>query len=290
MAKKNVASFAPEDFSEGGGLVTEFNGEITEARFCIWDYNETQDPWLFGRVTVEADEPDDDFIERFGEGPYIQYYRAGNPDSFVPSVDGVEPVDIEDPDDLEGMFAMRIGTVKQLNGSSNWAHFIHAAVDSGFPSADLTPGDIRCFEGVRGYFCQIPQKKRSGLITTPSADGKTYEKTLLVLTDINEAKPKRKAGKKTASKAASKSTTRASSKASDVEDTVANILFELVAAEDGEPLSTEGMARKIMKDWKENKRGAGMANAVKLAGDDAFLSGIEGLVFDADEGTLEVEE
>jgi hypothetical protein len=226
----------PDDMLQGG-LMDDFDGTITKARFVPWDYNGSIDHHILA-VAVEIT-PDE------GQGdPFTQHYSAGDLEHFAPSVDGVDPVDLEswDPkkdaiDAVEGEYAVRTGRKEQMNNNTNWASFISAGLDAGFDKAALS-ASVACFEDTHGHFNRVPQKKRSGLVTQAAADGqKARSNDILVLTEISEAakgaksakgKPNGAAGRPAAAspKVGAKAAPAAAAAGGDLDET----LFALIAA------------------------------------------------------------
>jgi hypothetical protein len=250
------------------GLPDDFDGEITQVRLVPWDYDGNVDHHVLAvRVTIQPE----------GEDEFEQHYSAGDLEYFVPSMDGETPVDLEEGEgeELEGVFALKVGRRDQLNNSTNWAHFIGAAIDAGFPVEDLG-ASVDCFEGVYGHFNRIPQKKRSGIVVEEG--GQARARTILVLTEMADkpkaAKPAAKAAKKSAKKKAAAST-------EDLDEKLEEVLIEALAeAEEGLPKAK--LPGLVIKAFS----GAQKAKAVKRVSDVEFLESSESWEFDADEAML----
>lgn len=284
VAKKKapaaVASMNPDNMASGG-LADDFDGEITKVRFVPWDYDGKIDRHVLAvAMTIVPDEDSD--LEEF-----IQVYSAGDLDHFAPSMDGEEPVDLDEgeEEDLEGIYALRVGRREQLNNNTNWAHFIGAAIDAGFPQEDLG-ASCDCFEGIRAHFNRVPQKKRAGIMQSDEEEDQPRRNDILVISEILEAesKAKKAKGAKTKAKGA-KAKKGSKAKASDDGDLDDEIAAVIVAAledfEDGMPKSK--IPSFVIKAFK----GKAKAAAVKRATDVEYLSGRESdWVYDEEDGVL----
>ena len=284
MAKKNRAvSFNPDDLVQAG-LADDFDGEITDVRYVPWDYDGHLDHHILAaRVTIVPDE--DSGLEEF-----IQHYSAGDLQFFLPSVDGENPVDLEadDEDDMAGAFVVPVGRRESLANSSNWAAFVIAAVEAGFPK-DQISSDATVFEGIKGHFNRVPQQKRSGIQVEEGEGNRRRE--ILVLTEVTETGKKK--GKAKAKPAASKAKGKAKSKAKtkpagdgddDLDERLAGVVLEALANAEDMTLSKAKLPGIVIKAFD----GAEKAKAVKLVATADFLESEEGWEFDADEGTLTI--
>jgi len=284
VAKSKAVSFNPDDLVQAG-LADDFDGEITEVRYVPWDYDGHLDHHILAaRVTIVPDE-DSGFDE------FTQHYSAGDLQFFLPSVDGENPVDLEadDEDDMAGRFVVPVGRRESLANSSNWAAFVIAAVEAGFPK-DQISSDSGVFEGVKGHFNRVPQQKRSGIQV--GDDGDSRRREILVLTEVEEA-PKKKAAKKKATKKTAskkKSTKKAEAEdedegagdGDDLAERLTGVVVEALAEAEDMTLSKAKLPGIVIKQFD----GAEKAKAVKLVSDVAFLEEGEGWEYDADEGTL----
>lgn len=246
------------------GLIDDFDGEITKARFFAWS-SEKHDrgPSLAVKLTIKPE--DEEEIE--------QLYSAGAISNFAPSMDGDEPIDVDDPE-AEGVYAIPVGKQVALGNSTNFYHFLQCLRDSGFPK-EKESADIRFLEGVTAHFNRIPQKKRSGIVA--SGDSEQRQKTILVVTELKAVKAK------AAAKSAGKVSTKSDSKANGSGDDLDNRLAELISGHiPEEGLNKAGVLQLVMKNYKGADKGA----AVKRAGKNEFLGSREEWAFDVDEGTL----
>lgn len=193
VAKKKAAriGFNPDSMASAG-LPDDFNGTITDAVYCPFDYDGKLDHDILAvRLTIR---PDADS----GYDEIVQHYSVGNLDDFVPSPDGDEPVDLEADDkaDMEGPFVVAVGTRTALNKSSNFAQWVTVARDGGLDPELMDAGDLSALVGTYGHWSRIPQQKRSGIrvrVEEEESDKPKREAQILVLDEIKEAP---KAGKK----------------------------------------------------------------------------------------------
>jgi hypothetical protein len=268
-----VASMNPDNMLSAG-LADDFDGTIKQARLVPWDYDGNLDHHILAvRLDIEPDEDQD-------QEPFSQHYSAGELDHFVPSLDGETPTDLEseDEEDWEGVYALRVGRRQQLNNSSNWAHWVGATIDAGFPVEELE-ADVSCFEGLYGHWNRIPQRKRSGIVVEEEGG---RQRMILVLTEIHE-KAKPKVGKsKAKDKSATKGKAAAKPVADDLDERLSEVVLGALADNDGTLPKTKlpGVVIKAF-DGKEK------AAAIKRVADVKFLGADDAAwTFDADEGVL----
>lgn len=279
--KKAPASMRPDSMASGG-LADDFDGKIVEVRVVPWNYGkEDMDHVLAVRVKIDPAE-DSDYDEQI-----VQHYSAGKLEDFAPSLDGKTPVDLEgdDIDEMEGYFALPVGSREQLNNGTNWAHFVAVLIDAGFDIEQIE-ADVRCFEGIYAHFNRVPQKKRSGIITQPAEEGQpARERTVLVVSELLE-EPKSKGKKGSKATAAAKPKGRAAA-AEEEEDDINTRVEEAIVevlTEAEEALAVKKVASLVSKKFS----GAEKAAVLKLVTDTDFLSESEAFVYDEDEETLEL--
>jgi len=297
--KSRVASMSPDSFVSGG-LMDDVDGTIIKARYVPWDYNGTLDHHVLGvAVTIQVE----------GEAePYVQHYSAGDLEHFMPSMDGENPVNLEgyggegyNPEDAEGIYALKVGKKEGLANSSNWAQFIVAALDAKFPT-DKLGANTDCFEGAIGHFNRVPQKKRSGLVKPAAADTKGKSNDILVMTEFkgwanaakkpSTASTSPAAAKSASSKpstAAKPSTTATSTAtaagggASALDDKLVEIVVNAVAAAGDDGLNKSKLPSFALKGLGAADKGKGVKRVVEAD----FLSGHEeAWIYDADSGVL----
>lgn len=273
-----------------GGLKSDFDGLITKVRVVPWDYNGNLDHHVLAvAVTIKPDDEPEEFT---------QHYSAGDLENFAPSKDGENPVPLDkkdaEPEELEGVYALKVGKKDGLSNSSNWAQFITAALDAGFKRESLAAA-VTCFEGVYGHFDRIPQKKRSGLVrATPAAGDKARNNDVLVITEIKEAPAtKGAAAAKTAapkspsasSKPAAASTSPAAPTGAggDLDAKLVEVVRGALKAAGDDGLHKSKLPAAALKSLAAADKGKGVKRIV----DGEFLAGNEAVwVYDADSGTL----
>jgi hypothetical protein len=261
-----VASMNPDNMATGG-LKDDFDGEITKVRLVPWDYDGKIDHHILAvAVTIQPD----------GEEVFTQHYSCGELEHFQPSKDGKTPVDLEggEGEDLEGVYALRVGRRDQLNNNTNWAHFIGAALDAGFPKENLGAA-VTFLEGTYGHFNRIQQKKRSGIVTQQAEGQQARRSDILVITELKD-KP---AGAKTSAKAAPATAKPAA--ASGLDDRLREVVTEAVLASD-DGIAKSKLAGIVIKAFQ----GPDKARAIKRVNEVEFLESSETWVYDADSGTL----
>jgi len=148
-------SLKPSDLIESQGLIDDEDVTITKAKFTMFDY---------GGKSVAV--PAAGFTLDRGDGDTVeQYYSAGKSADWLPSEDGktLTPV----------------GKAKGLSNSSNWAVFITAMVNAGFPENKLSD-DISVFEGMECHVVRVPAPERKGL------NQEKKDQTVLIVNKIHK--------------------------------------------------------------------------------------------------------
>jgi len=263
-------SLNPETFVEGGGLIDDVDVTIDKARFELFDYNGTVIPGV-PALALHMTDPEGEEV--------VQYYSMGKPEDWEPSEDGTT---------LEA-----IGSATAIRMTSNGGILLKSLIDAGFP-VDKLGDDISSLDGMKAHVIQIPAPKRTGIKEKPRADGKVYEKTILVIGEIltlpweeDEEKPKSKAKAKAKPKAKAKAKAKAKPEAEEVEEEAGDddVGAKAVAAileilEDAGTVTKKELPAKIFQVMKTDPdRNA----VVKLVFDDEFLA--EG-PWEYDDGTL----
>jgi hypothetical protein len=147
-------SLRPSD-AQAGGFLDDADVTFAELRFVVWDYMGKAAPAVALRVSMEE-----------ADGTrHEQYYSAGDPAKYQPSMDGktIEP----------------LAGATGLNQNTNVIAFITSIVNAGFPE-DKLGEDVSIFDGMYVHVNQVAQPKRPGL--KKAADDK--EKTYLLVTKI----------------------------------------------------------------------------------------------------------
>lgn len=276
-----------------GGLVTDFDGTVVEARTVIWNYDNGQGPkvddggnpilTLACRLTIKRDEED--------ESDVVNYWSLGDPTQFAPSMDGESPSPVNDLGLSEGICLVAIGQRNALKNNTNYAQALEALLNAGFPSAKIS-ADYRFWEGLYAHWDRIPQKKRSGMVSqTAPTEGRRSADSLVptVIKKKGEAAaaaPKAPPAARPAGSPPVQSAPTPAPSGGDLDDKLAEIVVAALPT-DGTALKKGALAPKVLK--AANLTPAERAKGVPRATSADFLnlmqeSGL--LVFDADAGEL----
>lgn len=162
MAKEIGASFNPDTFQEGGGLLDNVDVKWKEIRAVMWDYNGTI-PQEVPAVCIIMEVED-------AEEPVEQYFSCGGAKDWSPSKDGTKLVSV--------------GEAKGINKTSNFGILLTSLVEAKFPVAKMNTDDLTIFEGLECHMVRQKEPERKGLVRALRADGKVFEKTNLVVDHI----------------------------------------------------------------------------------------------------------
>ena len=304
-AEENLMVGMDESEFVAGGLPTDFDGLVTEARTAIWNYDNGNGPKMSKVYDADGNEVGEEplftlavraTIQRDGEPDIVTYWSAGDPASFAPSMDGKTPSAVDEAGCSEGVYFIRVGSKSALNNNTNYAQMLQALADAESQAPHLKrqrSPDIRFLEGLYGHWERIPQKKRAGVVK-PEAEGKkAFAAEVLVCTQIKAAP----VGKKAAAKAppavapkagpAKPTASSGSGSATDLSGKLQAIVQQaaLDAGDDG--IAKGKLAGKVLKDatltQPEKAKGVPMITSSEFleAGMEA-----EKWVFDADTGTV----
>ncbi len=193
--EEHFASMNPDDMGEGGGLLNDINLTWKETRFVLYDYNGTvpvKNPAL--RVLLV----DEDGAE------FEQYWSAGDAKNWVPSSDGKRLQSVE-------------STTSEVNRTTNTGILMKSLVDSGYDRAALATGDVSTLDGMVAHMIQVPAPKRDGVTASaaPRADGRVFEKTILVVDQIPQMPGEKKAAPKGRTRSAPAAQTKSATPAND---------------------------------------------------------------------------
>ena len=195
-----AASLNPETFTEGGGLIDDVDVVFEECSFTMFDYNGKVVPGVPSLKVEMSCEDFDDNIE--------QFFSMGSSKDWIPSEDGSQLISV--------------GSVTSIRMTSNGGIFLKSLIDAGFPVDELGD-DITVLNGLQAHVIRVPAPKRPGLKKKVRDDGKEYEETILIVSEIiampgEKKKPKgapkgagaaKKAGKKAGKKVISLARKRA---------------------------------------------------------------------------------
>lgn len=290
-ATGGVASSLPDEMI-AGGLMDDFDGTMNNARFVPWDYNGTLDHDILA-VAI-------DITPEEGE-MFTQHYSAGDLDNFVPSKDGINPVQ-EGDEDPTGPFAVRVGKKEGLSNNSNYATFMMAALEAGLPRERVVAagGALSFFDGISAHFNRVPQKKRSGIVSQVAADDtKKRNNDILVITEIKSlgetagkktaaakpatpAKPAAPAPAKAAAPAAAAPAPAALAEGESLDDQIVAVVLPSIVEAGEEGLAKAKLATLVLNAFE----GAVKAKAIKRVGEADFLENRDEWGYDPESGLL----
>ena len=263
MATKQIVGFRTDEMVQAG-LADNFDGTITLARYCEWNYKGKSKATFAVHLEITPQ----------GGGEAIDaYYSAGDPNNWQPSNDGVDALESGE----EGIYPCKIGTQDGLPNSSNFHFFMSTLEKLGYDGRDPS---IASLEGLTGHFQRVPQPTRPGISsTTTTQSGEQREKTILVVTNIIS-----KGGGKAAKGAAKAKTNGAETPATgggDLAERVSSFIMEHLA----EAADNTAAKKDVTSAVIQNFNGPEKTQAVKLMSQQAFLTGGD-WTFNADNGTL----
>ena len=146
MTESTGASLLPGDFG-GGAIIPDGRYTIKAIQTQMFDYNGTQPEGPACAIVFHGADGTD----------HEQNYSAGKAEFLVPNKDGSE-------------FVHPRGETAKITKGSNFALFVSAMVDAGFPVAELT-SKVTAFLGADVEIVNKAQPKREGL--KDSKEGKT---------------------------------------------------------------------------------------------------------------------
>jgi hypothetical protein len=247
---KGGVSFRPDSYVEGGGLLGDVDVTFVSCEFLLWDYNGNSPnsvPAFKAELEVDGQE---EHVE--------QYFSCGKDTDWEPSEDGKSLVPI--------------GKATGLNKNCNFAMLVNSMIEAGFP-ADKIDNDCSIFEGLVAHVVRVPEPKRPGLVRQPRADGKEYEKTIMVVDSIIKLPWEGKNAKK-GTGAAKKGTTAAKGKEAEetggddeIKEKVQGAIMEILA-KNPKGIDKKKLAGEVFKYFKDDPD---KQACVKLAYDDDFL-------------------
>jgi hypothetical protein len=263
----------PSSFKRGGGFLNNVDGMITDYEFT------TEFPGggkqrgkkssdftpLFFILSARVDGADEDVTTTL---------NAGNADNFEISDDGKTLTPVEDG--------------YELSANSALGKFITSLCEAGFPETNL-PEDTINYEpiiGTRVRFVQVRNEeatKKYG--KRKSKDGREFDRQDLKISNVLDL-PSAKGGK--ANGAAQKGPKGKAAKGGgdDVADLAAQTLRDILEAADG-AVPVDKLKMKVFAAFGAKHPQRAMRDPVhKYLADADNLDGIEGVVYDSDEGTV----
>jgi len=279
-------SLRPSTFT-AGGIIDDIDAVISRARFVTFDFNGQSEDKTCLALTLT----DNDGTE------HIQYWSAGDPQYFVPSVDPKN-------EDLNGITIVPVGDKKALNGGTNCALLINSLVNAGFPEDKLESGDVRELEGAKVHVNQMPAPKRSNMPTKPGQKQRDNP-TILLVTAVLALPGESTTTSKTSAKPGAATTKPGSAVKPGAQATAKSASPSEAAAPDAalvEELGGEIMglfAQKEVSSMKKAELTKGLFGSidktnvnknklVAMAGRDNALKALEGFTFDG--STLSIAE
>lgn len=240
MAEK--VNLRPDAFAEGGGLIDDFDGSITDIRFIMTDYGETLPNKIpAARVVFDIDGEEAD-----------ELYTVGGKDDFAP--------------DESGMGLIKLKGKSTLTKTAKFPMLLASLVDAGFPLNKMDGEGIGYLVGFNGHFLRKIVEYKN--LKKKDDD---RESTVLLCTKINtlpwDAKTTTKKGKGKA-------------KAADpaLVETMAGIIQGIVIENDGSVAKKNLISALFNSD--EVKALPDKRVALKLASDDTYLKGREEWTFE----------
>ena len=227
----------PDSFAEGGGLVDDFNGVITDVRFIMTDYEGA----VTEAVPVACVKFDVDGEEA------SQNYSVGGKNDFAP--------------DETGMGLVVLKSKSTLTKKSKFGMLLESLVAMGFPITKMESDSISYLNGFEGHFL------RTAVVYAGVKVKEGKDSTVLLCTKIISLPGE---GKKAGGKGGGKK------KAAAVDDMVANAIAGIIQGilidKDGE-MAKKDVLSALFKDVGVKALGDGKKAALKLAADDTFLKG-----------------
>jgi len=255
--KERGASFSPDTFQEGGGLLDNVDVTWKEVTFELWDYDgKIPTPTPAMKIKMEVEDMDE---------PVEQYFSAGNPQDWTPSKDGTKLV--------------AIGKATGINKSSNLGILMMSLLEAKFPSDKMDGDDCTVFEGLKCHMIRVKAPERKGLVQTTRADGRVFDKTNLIVDHIIKF-PWEKKGATSSTKGKGKETEK-EEEVDDVEEKATAMIMSILES-NPKGINKKKLAQLVLQEAK----GDPDRNAIlKLAYSDEFLSAGP---WEYEDGTLKV--
>lgn len=230
----------PGEFAEGGGLIGDFDGEIADARFIMYDYNGKMDHAIPVAKIV--------FNNLEGDEVGQEYYSVGGDDDFAP--------------DESGFRLIKLKSKATLTKTSKFGMFLTKLVVAGYPINRMDPASIEYLVGTKAHFL------REALETKGIAKAKDErEKTVLLPSKVISLPGE---GAATGAKAKAKGKAATAAANTELADGVANAILDELANAGGE-MPKRDLVSALFKSAAIEA--LGKKDAVKLVGDDTFLKG-----------------
>lgn len=285
MAKqeRRAVSFQDDDLI-AGGLANDFDGQLVSMRFGPWNYGGNIDHDVLAvRYKIKPVDPTIAGVEKDG---YVYAYHSTGAEltDFMPSQDGIEPVDVNgNGEELFGPCLVPVGSKAGLASGSNFIAGMKAWKECGGPKYT---DDLSVFDGIFGHWTRVAQPNRaSSGVKVERLDKKGRQKSndMLVIQAIKDAPKGAAGGGKSAgsSKSSAAAASADTNGADDVEvsDKLRALIAREVAKADGESVGMSVISDVIVQKWKGKER----AVAVRLLDDEDFQGTVPGIKYDDDD-------
>lgn len=247
-------SLKPSEAVHGGGMVPEGRYKITDAKFCMWDYNGTQ-PNAVPALGVEYKNAD--------EMTYSQYYSAGDAKNVKPSADGQRLV--------------KVGSTGGLNDSTNVFQYLKALVNAGLGEEELGAP-------IGGILIGMDVDIIHEAVQEREIRGQKRAKTALPV--IGKIHPRTGSTGKQAPAAASKGTNGQAAASGDLKLKTLTLLVDALKATDSKQIEKKNISGAMFK--KISASDPDRFDVLNLAIKDDFLGGLldSGVLYDAGTGMI----
>jgi len=233
MAEK--VNLRPDGFAEGGGLIDDFDGVISDIRFTMTDYGGSiQEKIPCARVVFDIDGEED-----------VSLYSVGGKGDFAP--------------DDTGMGLIVLKSKGTLTKKSKFGMLLGSIVKAGFPLNQMDAENIGYLVGLKGHFLRKVVEYK-GLAKKKDE----REPTVLLCTKVLELPGEAVKGKRKG-----KGKGKAAVVDSGLADALAMTILGLLADSD-DPIAKTDMLSSLFKvpNLPGDKK-----SAIKLAQNDEYLSG-----------------
>ena len=230
----------PNEFSEGGGLIDDFDGIISDIRFIMTDYGGgIQDAIPAAKVVFNID----------GEETEPALFSVGGKGDFAP--------------DETGMGLIKLKEKSTLTKTAKFSMLLASLVEAGFPVNKMDGENISYLNGLEGHFLR-KAVTYSGIKVKEGKDS-----TVLLCTKVIKLPWDQKA------KGKGKSTGKVAVASEEIAETVAGLIQGIIIENEGEIAKKNAVSALFKEAAIKKMNAADKKVALKLAGDDTFLSGRE---------------
>lgn len=250
MSEARYATFDPENFAVGTGLLDDADVLIKSAKFAPFTYPGTATTTLALILVLEDAEGKE----------HEQPYSVGDLDKFAASDDGSK--------------ILLTGNATQINAKSNFAQFIKSLIDSGVPRTRFQTDNIAHIVGTRVHVNAMAQKDKEG---KEAKNAKGFTRTILLATKLIALPGEKPAAgtKATGTKATTKpAASQTDAPSEEITDKVVGYVAQVAAAAGGTLPRSKVSALVFQAAMKA--KDADKAVLPKLAFDPEFLTANSG--------------